>query len=100
LNERRKIQTVLIEEANCAESEISANLLANHQNLRFLAKQYHVPIFSLHEFLSQRDILESGSLWQDFSHLTSYGQTLTAQWLAPRLLQVLSGKVTDYQGRL
>jgi hypothetical protein len=87
-----KIKAVFVEEANCAESSSKTNLLTNHQILRALARQHDVPIFSLHDFLGQWDILESGSIWHDFVHLTSYGQTLTADWLVPRLLRVLRGR--------
>ena len=35
-------------------------------------------------------VLDSGRLWWDNVHLSSYGQALTAAWLAPLMLPLVS----------
>jgi len=83
------MQTILLEEANSLETDLRKGLLANHQVLRRLGRKYRVPVLPLHDFLSASARLGNGTLWWDHVHLTSYGQELTAAWLAPQLLKIL-----------
>ena len=92
INQARKIKTMLVLEPKTIEFEdIVYNI--NHEVLRELGAEFKVPVLDLHEFLAQKSTIKSGALWWDFVHLTSYGQRVTAEWLAPRVLKViLSGK--------
>jgi lysophospholipase L1-like esterase len=88
-NELYGIKTILLEEANSSEKYDTDDLLSNHEALRRLAKRYNVPVYSLHNFLSQPTIAASGALWWDYAHLTSYGQGVVGRWLAPKVLAEL-----------
>ncbi len=83
------IKTILLEEANSSEMAPGKNLFANHQVLRQLGEKYGVPVLPLHGFLSESASLGNGWLWWDQVHLTSYGQEVTAGWLAPQVLNIL-----------
>jgi lysophospholipase L1-like esterase len=88
-NELYGIKTILLEEANPSEKYDTDDLLSNHEALRRLAKRYNVPVYPLHNFLSQPIIAGSGALWWDTGHLTSYGQGVVGRWLAPKILAEL-----------
>jgi len=88
-NELYGIKTILLENANTSEKYDTDDLLSNHEALRRLAKRYNVPVYSLHNFLSQPTIAGSGALWWDYAHLTSYGQGVVGRWLAPKVLAEL-----------
>ena len=83
------IKTILLEEANSSEMAPGKNLFANHRVLRQLGEKYDVPVLPLHGFLSESARLGNGTLWWDQVHLTSYGQEVTAGWLAPQVLNIL-----------
>ena len=83
------IKTILVEEANSSEMAPGKNLFANHRVLRQLGEKYGVPVLPLHGFLSESAKLGNGTLWWDQVHLTSYGQEVTARWLAPQVLNIL-----------
>lgn len=89
LNRLNKVKTLFLEEANSRESDQENELLANHKVLRELALKYNIPVLPLHDYLKSNDVFESGILWWDFVHLTSYGQELVAKWLAPKLIKEL-----------
>jgi hypothetical protein len=88
-NELYGIKTILLENANTSEKYDTDDLLSNHEALGRLAKRYNVPVYSLHDFLSQPTIAGSGALWWDDGHLTSYGQRVVGRWLAPKVLAEL-----------
>jgi lysophospholipase L1-like esterase len=88
-NETAGIKTILLEEAYSTETDPPRGLFANHQVLRRLGRKYRVPVLPLHDFLSESAKLGNGRLWWDQVHLTSYGQELTADWLAPQILNIL-----------
>jgi lysophospholipase L1-like esterase len=83
------IKTILLEEANSVETDSPKGFFANHQILRRLGRKYRVPVLPLHDFLSESARLGNGTLWWDQVHLTSYGQEMTAAWLAPQVLNIL-----------
>jgi lysophospholipase L1-like esterase len=88
------IKTILLEEAYSVEgfrveTDSPQGIVANHQVLRRLGRKYGVPVLPLHDFLSESARLANGTLWWDQVHLTSYGQELTAAWLAPQVLDIL-----------
>jgi lysophospholipase L1-like esterase len=92
LNQSYAIKTILLEEANSHEYGKIKILLQNHQILKKIAKAYNVPVYPLHSYLSQPEIYQTGKLWWDFVHLTSYGQTVVADWLAPKIFAELTSR--------
>lgn len=87
-NRLRGVLTVLLEEASSHEftAEGQARKFAI---LRALGKRYGVPVLPLNAYLNDPDVRDSGFLWWDFAHMTSYGQDRTARWLAPQLLPLI-----------
>ena len=90
LNQESGIKTLLIEEANSREH--TSHLLVNHRELEKLGAEFHVAVYSLHEYLNQPSIVARGALWWDPVHLTSYGHELVSDWLTPKLLIVASAR--------
>ena len=84
LNAKRKIRTILLLEAN-SPGAIVAPALSKHGIMKELGTKYDVPVLDLHGFVKEESNKESGFLWWDTVHLTSYGQGLVAKWLAPAL---------------
>jgi lysophospholipase L1-like esterase len=89
INLMNKIKTVFLKEANYYEAGSRLMLLKNHQILNELASQNDIPILDLHEYLKNTKLLNSGIVWWDIVHLSSYGQNLVANWLAPQIQSIL-----------
>ena len=51
--------------------------------------RFGVPVLDLHGHLSAPEVVDSGFLWWDYVHLSSYGHRRAAEWLAPQLLPEL-----------
>ena len=86
-NRQRGVDTILLQEANALQvgpTRLEA-LRRKHRILRRLGKEYGVPVLPLHRFLNGPDVYDSGLLWWDNVHLSSWGQALAAGWLLPRL---------------
>ncbi len=89
INRLNKIKTLFLKEANDFEVGSRPMLLKNHQILDQLAHKNKIQILNLHEYLNNPKLLNSGLIWWDFVHLTSYGQDLVANWLAPQIQSIL-----------
>ena len=61
-----------------------------HEAVTALGHELNVPVWDLHGYLAGDDVFDSGRLWWDHVHLSSYGQDLTAGWLAPLMLPLVS----------
>lgn len=88
LNAERGIRTLLLLEANAAESN-PRRLLEAHRMMLEQAAVLDIPCEDLHGFLSSERALRSGILWIDFVHLSSHGQRLAAHWLAGKIASLL-----------
>ncbi len=86
LNELKKIKTILILEANSIE-QTRDFLATNHQTMKKVAAEYHLPVIDLHQCLLEK--YDSGFLWWDFVHPTSYGHALAADCIYPTLHDVI-----------
>jgi lysophospholipase L1-like esterase len=91
LNQSLGIKTVLIEEASFSEFQ-PEKMAKMHQILRQVGERYNLPVYPLHDFLDQLSVKSTGWLWCDMVHLTSYGQDLVAQWLAPKLVHAIQSQ--------
>jgi lysophospholipase L1-like esterase len=76
-------------EANTIEKELRW-LLRMHEALAGLGDELDVPVWDLHGYLAGAEVYDSGRLWWDNVHLSSYGHALTADWLAARMLPLVS----------
>ena len=82
INRSHHISTVIILEPN--NSEIETTIKDKHQILRSLGAREN-----MQAYLSDPLVAQSGALWWDFVHLTSYGHALVAEWLSLQLLPYL-----------
>ncbi|MGZ3726594.1 MAG: SGNH/GDSL hydrolase family protein [Pseudobdellovibrio sp.] len=55
-------------------------------------QENHIPIIDLNNELNSEKTLAGGVVWWDFVHITSYGQSVVADYLEPRLLKLLKEK--------
>jgi lysophospholipase L1-like esterase len=87
INRAHHIFTVIVLEPN--NSEIQTAIKDKHQIIRSLGARENIPILDLQAYLSDSSVAQSGALWWDFVHLTSYGHSLVAKWLSLQLLPYL-----------
>jgi lysophospholipase L1-like esterase len=79
-------KVIFIQEANTIEIQRGA-LLKKHGIMSEIAMQAKAPVFGLNQFMSQNDIYDSGILWWDPVHMTSYGQRKAAEYLSQKLIE-------------
>jgi lysophospholipase L1-like esterase len=72
-------KTLFILEANSPEVD---RIRDRHAIMRNISTQYHVPLLDLNGYLTSDGVYDSGFLWWDLVHLTSYGQELAAEFIA------------------
>ncbi len=72
-------KTLFILEANSPEID---GIRDRHVIMRNISTQYHVPLLDLNGYLTSDGVYDSGFLWWDVVHLTSYGQELAAEFIA------------------
>lgn len=88
---RRGIRAVLLLEPNSPErrptDSLHGDLGVKHAAVRAVGNAYGVPVIDVHGYLAGKQ--DSGFLWWDFVHLTSFGQRLVAEKLAADLPALL-----------
>lgn len=86
-----KIQAkiVFVAEANSPEAGENYGLMEKHRIMRQAGLDLGVETISMQDFLGGGEIRRSGQVWLDHVHLTTYGQSLVADWLQPKVLQIL-----------
>ncbi|MBM4260747.1 MAG: SGNH/GDSL hydrolase family protein [Deltaproteobacteria bacterium] len=89
LNQAAGIKTLLLQEARSPEPADDKRVLANYEVLRKLGERYAAPVLASNDFLREVSKLRTGALWWDTVHLTSYGQDILADWLAPQVINAL-----------
>lgn len=95
-------KTILIQEANDMLLGDPANFLRRYRGLMMpvatvkhrilvdLSRERGIPLLRLHDHLAAPEQLHSGFLWWDVVHMTTYGQSLAAAFLAPRIEDILT----------
>ena len=83
LNQRNGIKTLFVLEANSIEARPGE--LDMHPIMRQVAAAKNVPLANLHECL--KSPYDSGFLWWDLVHLSSYGHRLAAECLLDAMTQ-------------
>ena len=83
----KQVKPVLVLEPNSPEKRLSdsrhGDLFEKHRKLQRIANDRGVPVIDMHTALSAQK--NTGHLWWDFSHLTSFGQERMAEHLAREL---------------
>ena len=85
LNKSNNIRTIFILEANSPETEPRSILL--HPIMREIAKKEGIPIIDLNGYLAGKD--NSGLIWWDNVHLTTYGHELAGHFIYNNLIDML-----------
>lgn len=80
-NAKRGIKTMLVLEPNSIECW--PDDMPNHPIMRELAEKRQIPCLELHRYMKER--YDSGFLWWDFVHPTSYGHRLIAERIVAAL---------------
>ena len=80
-NKEKDIKTVFILEPNSIEHRYFVPL---HDVMKEIAFRNDIVIFDLHNFLRER--YDSGFIWWDSVHMSSYGHKLSAEFLYEKLL--------------
>ena len=87
LGNERGIKTLFSLEPNSIEKHPEG--LPLHTQMRAVAQRLDVPLVDTHAYLAER--YDTGILWWDFVHPTSYGHRLIAEALAPAVRAVCEG---------
>ncbi len=85
LDRAHDIRTLLVVEPNAPEAHVDHD--ASWNAMRAVARELGVPLVDLHAELARR--ADSGFLFWDLVHLTSYGQRLAAEILYPAIAELL-----------
>ncbi|MGB7947770.1 MAG: SGNH/GDSL hydrolase family protein [Candidatus Binatia bacterium] len=64
-------------------------LQEKHSAIQRLGEELRVPVWNLDGYLSSHPVYDSGIMWWDKVHLTSYGHGVVAEWLAPKMLAMI-----------
>jgi lysophospholipase L1-like esterase len=81
-------RVVFLLEPNAAEVE-HRGLQEKHSASQKLGQELRVPVWNLDGYMSSDPVYDSGMMWWDFVHLTSYGHGVVAEWLAPQMLAMI-----------
>jgi lysophospholipase L1-like esterase len=80
INRVRGIATLLVKEPNSTEWRLV--LGARHKVMAEVAEQAGIPVVDMHGYLESSQVVDSGVLYHDRVHLTSYGQARAGEFLA------------------
>ena len=72
-------KTLFVLEPNSPEVD---KIRDKHAIMRNISREYHVPLLDLNGYLASDTVYDSGFLWWDLVHLSSYGQELAAEFIA------------------
>ena len=78
-------RTVFLLEPNAAEVKYRG-LREKHSAIQRLGQELRVPVWNIDGYMSSDLVYDSGMMWWDQVHLTSYGHGVVAEWLAPQIL--------------
>jgi lysophospholipase L1-like esterase len=81
-------QVVFLLEPNAAEVD-HRGLQEKHSAIQRLGQELRVPVWNLDGYMSSDPVYDSGMMWWDKIHLTSYGHGVVAEWLAPQMLAMI-----------
>jgi lysophospholipase L1-like esterase len=81
-------RVVFLLEPNAAEVE-HRGLQEKHSAIQRLGRELRVPVWNVDGYLSSDPVYDSGMMWWDKVHLTSYGHGVVAEWLAPQMLAMI-----------
>ena len=84
LNQAHGAKTILLKEAN-SEERNTEWILRRHERVSKVGLETNSPVLDLHGFMNNKEIYDSGFLWWDWVHMSTFGQKVAAQWLVSQL---------------
>jgi lysophospholipase L1-like esterase len=81
-------RVVFLLEPNAAEVD-HRGLQEKHSAIQTLGEELRVPVWNLDGYLSSDPVYDSGMMWWDKVHLTSYGHGVIAEWLTAQILAMI-----------
>lgn len=84
-NKSIKSKILFVLEPNSTEAD-NSHLKRKHEVMSTLAKEKNIPWIDLHGYLANTDVYDSGILWWDIVHLTSYGQKSAAEFITQGII--------------
>ena len=85
-------RVVFLLEPNAAEVE-HRGLQEKHSAIQRLGQELRIPVWNLDKYMSSDPVYDSGMMWWDKVHLTSYGHGVVAEWLAPQMLAMIRSRL-------
>lgn len=83
-------KVILIQEATSTEDSLDNS--HDRETLAQIAAQAQVPVLKLHDYLNDPQTVRKGMIWWDVVHMTPFGQKLAADFMAPKILEVIQKK--------
>jgi lysophospholipase L1-like esterase len=80
-NEKLGALSLFVLEGNSIE-HTGEKMPLKHDMMARVAEKFDIPLLDLHGRLSDADIYDTGFLWWDRAHMTSYGQSIAAEFIA------------------
>ena len=65
--------------------DLLLDLSENHDIMKKLAKQFDTPFIEPYEILRSTEVIDSGFLWWDYVHMTSYGYSVLGEFIWKKL---------------
>ena len=84
IGEERGHRTVFVVEAMAADHD-NPLVREKQATMRRLGRELDVPVIDLEAHMSSPDVRDSGFLWWDPVHMSSYAQHVAAEWLATEI---------------
>jgi lysophospholipase L1-like esterase len=94
MNEAIGAQSLFVLEANTIEKN-KRGLARKHATMVEVATHRNIPWIDLHGHLQKPKLYDSGIIWWDGVHMTSYGQALAGAYIADGIIANLENRGLD-----
>lgn len=88
-------QILLVLEPAFLNKSKRAPLSQRHDVLRSIGRSMETPVLDLQAYMDDPAVYDSGFLWWDRVHMTSYAQDLAATWLTDQILPYLEAVLAE-----
>ena len=74
------------------EASVELEAMPTHQIMRETAARFGIRTANLHKHLNSGERINSGFLWWDQVHLTSWGQSLLVDYILPNIHGMIASR--------
>lgn len=89
LNSERGVKTLWLLEPNSAEAQNLSRLRPRYEIVKGLVKQMGASVVDMYARMNDPEIIDTGILWSDADHMTSYGHAVFAEKLFPKIKEFM-----------